>query len=143
MPNLINLERVSKAYGIRPLLDQVSLGISERERIGIVGRNGGGKTTLLQVMAALEPPDSGRVSHTRDLDIGYLHQGDALDDSHSVREAVLGGLADHEWATRPRMREVVRELLAGIPLDRTVHGLSGGERRRCSLAALLLGSTTC
>ena len=139
MPNMINLERVSKAYGIRPLLDQVSLGISERERIGIVGRNGDGKTTLLQVMAALEPPDSGRVSHTRDLDIGYLHQGDALDDSHSVREAVLGGLADHEWATRPRMREVVRELLAGIPLDRAVHGLSGGERRRCSLAALLLG----
>ncbi|WP_121253618.1 ABC-F family ATP-binding cassette domain-containing protein [Nocardioides ferulae] len=139
MANLINLERVSKAYGVRPLLDDVSLGIGEGERIGIVGRNGDGKTTLLEVMTGLEEPDSGRVSRSRGLLIGYLHQGDALVDTHTVREAVLGGRDDHEWAADPRTREVVEVLLAGVELDRAVLGLSGGERRRCSLAALLLG----
>ena len=139
MANLVNLERVSKAYGVRPLLADVSLGVGEGERIGIVGRNGDGKTTLLRVLTGLEEPDAGRVSATRDLRVGYLAQGDDLDDTHTVREAVLGGRADHEWAADATLRGVVRELLAGIDLDRAVHGLSGGERRRCALAALLLG----
>ncbi|WP_415630122.1 ABC-F family ATP-binding cassette domain-containing protein [Nocardioides dubius] len=138
MANLINLERVSKSYGIRPLLSDVSLGIAVGERIGIVGRNGGGKTTLLEVLAGIEEPDTGRVSRNRGLHIGYLHQGDELDDTHTVREAVLRGKADHEWAGEAVTREVVAELLTGIDLDRSVLGLSGGERRRCSLAALLL-----
>ncbi len=139
MSNLVNLERVSKSYGVRPLLTDVSLGISVGERIGIVGRNGDGKTTLLEIMTGLEPPDSGRVSQSRGLHIGYLHQGDELVDTHSVREAVLGGRSDHEWAADPQLREIVETLLAGVELDRAVLGLSGGERRRCSLAALLLG----
>ncbi|MFS3127003.1 ABC-F family ATP-binding cassette domain-containing protein [Nocardioides sp. Bht2] len=138
MANLINLERVSKSFGIRPLLSEVSLGIAVGERIGIVGRNGGGKTTLLEVLAGLEEPDDGRVSRNRGLHIGYLHQGDELSDTHTVREAVLRGKADHEWAGEAVTREVVAELLTGIDLDRSVLGLSGGERRRCSLAALLL-----
>lgn len=137
--NLLNLERVSKSYGVRPLLADVSLGIGEGERIGIVGRNGDGKTTLLEVMTGLEEPDTGRVSRSRGLIVGYLHQGDELVDTHTVREAVLGGRADHEWAADARTREVVEVLLAGVSLDRPVLGLSGGERRRCSLAALLLG----
>src|SRR6478672_9127207 len=139
MANLLNLERVSKSYGVRPLLTDVSLGIGAGERIGIVGRNGDGKTTLLEVMTGLEEPDTGRVSRSRGLLVGYLHQGDELVDTHTVREAVLGGRSDHEWAADYRMREVVEELLAGVSLDRAVVGLSGGERRRCSLAALLLG----
>ena len=139
MANLLNLERVSKSYGVRPLLTDVSLGIGVGERIGIVGRNGDGKTTLLEVMTGLEEPDTGRVSQQRGLLIGYLHQGDELDDTHTVREAVLHGLSDHEWAADSRTREVVEVLLAGVALDRPVTGLSGGERRRCSLAALLLG----
>src|SRR3954452_5322445 len=138
-PNLLTLERVSKSYGVRPLLSEVSLGISAGDRIGVVGRNGDGKTTLLEVMSGLEEPDTGRFSQQRGLLIGYLHQGDELDDSHTVREAVLGGRDDHEWAADSRMREVVEVLLAGVALDRSVNGLSGGERRRCSLAALLLG----
>ena len=136
--NLVNLERVSKAYGIRPLLDDVSLGIGAGQRIGIVGRNGDGKTTLLRVLMGEEPADTGRVSRARDLLVGYLHQGDELVDSHTVREAVLGGRDDHEWAADVRTREVVEELLAGVELDRAVAGLSGGERRRCALASLLL-----
>ena len=138
MANLINLERVSKSYGVRPLLDNVSLGISVGERVGIVGRNGDGKTTLLEVMTGIEQPDNGRVSRTRGVEIGYLHQGDELVDTHTVREAVLGGRADHEWAADQTTRQVVEELLAGVSLDRAVVGLSGGERRRCALAALLL-----
>jgi ATP-binding cassette subfamily F protein uup len=136
--NLVNLERVSKSYGVRILLDEVSLGVGEGDRIGVVGRNGDGKTTLLNLMAGREVPDTGRVSTSRGLHIGYLDQRDLLDDTHTVREVVLTGRADHEWAADSRMREVVEVLLAGIGLDRTVHGLSGGERRRCSLARLLL-----
>ena len=140
MTNIVNLERVSKAYGVRPLLTEVSLGVSVGERIGVVGRNGDGKTTLLRLLTGHETPDSGRVSQQRGLLIGYLQQGDELVDTHTVREAVLAGRADHEWAADPSTREVVDVLLAGVTLDRAVAGLSGGERRRCSLAALLLGS---
>src|SRR5689334_20307089 len=137
--NLLNLERVSKSFGVRPLLTDVSLGVAAGERIGVVGRNGDGKTTLLDVMTGLEQPDTGRVSRQRGLLLGYLHQGDQLVDSHTVREAVLGGRSDHEWAADSRTREIVEVLLAGVALDRPVLGLSGGERRRCALAELLLG----
>ena len=112
MSNLLNLERVSKSYGVRPLLTDVSLGVGAGERIGIVGRNGDGKTTLLEVMTGLEEPDGGRVSRSRGLLVGYLHQGDELEDTHTVREAVLGGRSDHEWAADPRTREIVEVLLA-------------------------------
>jgi ATP-binding cassette subfamily F protein uup len=138
MVNLVSLERVSKSYGVRILLDGVSLGVGDADRIGVVGRNGDGKTTLLNLIAGREVPDAGRIARTRGLQIGYLDQRDELDDTHTVREVVLGGKADHEWAADVTTREVVEELLAGVSLDRVVHGLSGGERRRCSLARLLL-----
>ena len=137
--NLVNLERVHKAYGERRLLDDVSLGVSAGDRVGVVGRNGGGKTTLLRVLTKVEPADSGRVTHTRDLHVGYLPQRDAFADDETVRSVVLGALADHEWAADTRTREVVHELLAGLDLDREVGGLSGGERRRTGLARQLLG----
>jgi ATP-binding cassette subfamily F protein uup len=137
--NLVNLERVHKSYGIRPLLDGVSLGVGAGERIGVVGRNGDGKTTLLRLIGDLEEPDQGRVSRSRGLHLGYLTQGDDLDPSATVRDAVLGDKAEHEWAADAFTREIVEVLLAGVPLHRQVAGLSGGERRRCSLARLLLG----
>ncbi|MCW2758663.1 MAG: transporter related protein [Nocardioidaceae bacterium] len=138
MANLVSLEKVTKSYGVRILLDEVSLGVGDTDRIGIVGRNGDGKTTLLNLISGDEEPDGGRVARTRGLRLGYLRQGDELDDTHSVREAVLGGKSDHEWAAEAVTREVVEVLLDGIELDREVIGLSGGERRRCSLARLLL-----
>ena len=116
----------------------MSLGISDTDRIGVVGRNGDGKTTLLNLIAGREGPDQGRISRNRGLHVGYLDQRDELDDSHSVREAVLGGRSDHEWLADRATRSLVEVLLAGVELDRAVHGLSGGERRRCALAALLL-----
>ncbi|HZJ05863.1 MAG TPA: ABC-F family ATP-binding cassette domain-containing protein [Nocardioidaceae bacterium] len=136
--NLVNLERVHKSYGVRPLLDGVSLGIGLGERVGVVGRNGDGKTTLLRILAGLEEPDRGRVSRSRGIHLGYLTQGDDLDGSATVREAVLAARADHEWAADATTREVVEVLLAGVLLERVVDELSGGERRRCSLARLLL-----
>jgi ABC transport system ATP-binding/permease protein len=137
--NLVSLERVHKAYGVRPLLSDVSLGVGAGERIGVVGRNGDGKTTLLRIIGGLEEPDEGRVSRNRGLHLGFLTQGDELDATATVRDVVLAGRADHEWAAEPVTREVVEVLLAGVPLERLVDGLSGGERRRCSLARLLLG----
>ncbi|UUW91981.1 ABC-F family ATP-binding cassette domain-containing protein [Pimelobacter simplex] len=137
--SLINLERISKSFGVRPLLTDVSLGIGEGERIGIVGRNGDGKTTLLRILTGTEEPDAGRVSRQRGILIGVLTQHDDFEDSHTVREVVLQGMADHEWAADSRLREIVDVLLAGVELDRAVAGLSGGERRRCALAGLLLG----
>src|SRR3954452_6885350 len=114
MANLLNLEHVSKSYGVRPLLADVSLGIGVGDRIGIVGRNGDGKTTLLEVMTGIEEPDTGRVSRQRGLLLGYLHQGDQLVDSHTVREAVIGGRSDHEWAAEPRTRAVVGARSPGV-----------------------------
>jgi len=137
-PNLVNLERVHKSYGVRPLLESVSLGIAAGERVGVVGRNGDGKTTLLRILAGLEESDRGRTSRSRGLHIGYLTQGDDLPDSATVREVVLAAKADHEWAADAATREIVEVLLSGVMLDRVVAGLSGGERRRCSLARLLL-----
>ncbi|MEP7091877.1 MAG: ATP-binding cassette domain-containing protein, partial [Nocardioidaceae bacterium] len=137
--NLVSLERVHKAYGVRPLLADVSLGVGAGERIGVVGRNGDGKTTLLRIIGGLEEPDRGRVSRNRGLHLGFLTQGDELDPDATVREVVLQGRADHEWAADQTTREVVEVLLVGLSLERLVEGLSGGERRRCSLARLLLG----
>ena len=133
--NLVNLELAAKAYHERVLLDRVSLGVSAGQRIGVVGRNGAGKTTLLAALAGTANLDSGRTTKARDIAIGYLPQAEQL--AGSVSEVVLGGLAEHEWAADPRSRSVVEALLGGIDLSADVRQLSGGERRRTALAALL------
>ncbi|TQC51147.1 ABC transporter ATP-binding protein [Rhodococcus sp. WS4] len=141
MANLINLEQVSKSFGIKPLLDSVSLGLQEGERIGVVGLNGGGKTTMLEVLAGVESPDSGRVSRVGGLRMAVVTQRGVLPPGSSVGDVVLGplGVADHEWAGDAR----IRSILAGIGIDNlglevSVDGLSGGERRRVALAAALV-----
>jgi ATP-binding cassette subfamily F protein uup len=139
--NLVNLESVSKAFGERPLLAEVSTGVNAGERIGVVGRNGAGKSTLLAVMAGDEPVDAGRVSVTSDAVIGVLRQLPAADPNATVAEAVMGGQATHEWAANPRAREVLTALLGGYDearLARRIGTLSGGERRRVDLATLLI-----
>ncbi len=138
-PNLVNVEKVSKAYGVRPLLRDVSLGVQEGDRIGVVGRNGDGKTTLLRILAGTEPVDAGRVTLNRGLAVSILAQHDEHDAEHTVGQVVLGERADHEWAADPRARDVATSLVGDLDLDRPVADLSGGERRRTSLAALLLG----
>jgi ATPase subunit of ABC transporter with duplicated ATPase domains len=137
MANLINVERATVGYGTRILLDAVSLGIDEGDAIGVVGRNGDGKTTLLQVLTKVRDPDAGRVTHTSGLSVGYLRQGDEFAGA-TVREVIVNGRPDHVWAAEPETRDVVEHLLADVDLDRQVDSLSGGERRRVALAAVLI-----
>ena len=139
--NLINLESVSKVFDIKPLLLSVSLGIAEGERIGIVGRNGGGKSTLLKVLAGVEDVDSGRVSRGANVRIGMLSQTDSAAPGSSVRDVVLGDAETHVWASNIEVRDVLHGLFGGFGdeiLDRNFHSLSGGERRRVNLAKLLI-----
>ncbi|MFI7677635.1 ABC-F family ATP-binding cassette domain-containing protein [Actinophytocola sp. NPDC049390] len=142
MVNLVNLEAVAKSYGVRPLLDGVSLGVGAGDRIGVVGLNGGGKTTLLEVLAGVEPPDSGRVSRGRSLRQAVVTQRTELPVGSTVRNAVLDPLgitAEHEWAADPRARSILGGLgITAFGLDSPVADMSGGERRRVALAAALV-----
>ena len=141
MANLINLERATVGYGTRTLLDGVSLGIDEGDAIGVVGRNGDGKTTLLKILTATRPPDSGRVTHVSGLSVGYLHQSDDFHPEATVRDVIVDGRADHIWAADAETRSVVENLLTEVAMDREVNNLSGGERRRVALAAILLAGS--
>ncbi|ASR38055.1 glycerophosphodiester phosphodiesterase [Prauserella marina] len=140
MANLVNLESASKSYGERMLLDNVSLGVGAGERIGVVGLNGGGKTTLLEVLAGITAPDSGRVSRVRDLRMRVVTQRTTLPEGSSVRDVVLADYAaEHEWAADARIRSIVDGLgIAAIGLETPTANLSGGERRRVALAAALV-----
>jgi ATP-binding cassette subfamily F protein uup len=137
--NLVNLENVTVAHGTRLLLDEVSLGISAGDRIGVVGRNGGGKTTLLKTLVKLAEPHSGRVTHSGGLRVGVLAQDVRLAPGRNVHKVVLGDAAEHTWAGDARVREILDGLgLHDIGLDAPVDTMSGGERRRVALAALLV-----
>ncbi|TMQ98925.1 ABC-F family ATP-binding cassette domain-containing protein [Actinomadura soli] len=136
--NLINLENAAKAYGPAPLLDAVSLGLDEGDRVGVVGRNGGGKSTLVSVLARETEPDTGRVTHARGLRLGHLAQRDDFPEGATVRSVVLGDRAEHEWAGDVRVRDVLGGLIADLDLDAPLAGMSGGERRRVALARLLV-----
>lgn len=133
------LEHVSLAFATKNVFTDVTQGVNEGDRIGIVGRNGDGKSTLLRLFKGLQTPDSGRVQVRGGLSFGLLGQRDELNGTSTVRDAALGGRADHEWASDSRSRDIVTTLLAGIPLDARVDTLSGGQRRRADLARLLLG----
>src|SRR4051795_100730 len=164
--NLVNLERVHKAHGTTVILDDVSLGVAAGERIGVVGRNGGGKSTLLSLITGADEPDSGRVTRRGDLALGALDQSGTLPPGATVRDVVLPSsmfAAEHEWAGDPAVRSVLTGLeldrlglpapgppmsrgargRAGLARDRRALGapvapMSGGERRRVALAAQLI-----
>ncbi|MFF0388928.1 ABC-F family ATP-binding cassette domain-containing protein [Kitasatospora sp. NPDC004615] len=144
--NLATIESVTKVYGTRALLDGVSLGVSEGDRIGVVGRNGDGKTTLIRMLAKLEEPDSGRITHSGGLQMAVLTQHDSLDPTATIRHEVIADRADHEWLGDARIRDIIQGLFGGLDLpgfanglDTVIGPLSGGERRRIALAKLLLG----
>ena len=139
--NIVNIEDVSKSFDIRPLLDHVSLGVSEGDRIGIVGRNGSGKSTLMKVIAAIEDPDSGRVTKSNSAAIGILSQVDWAAADATVGDLVIGNREKHEWASDSKIREIFTGLFGGFDdhlFDRTFANLSGGEKRRVGLAKLLI-----
>ena len=137
--NLVNLESVSQAFGTRVLLDGVSLGVGEGEVIGVVGRNGDGKTTLLRILTGNLAPDTGRVTISNSTSVGVLTQHLSNVPGETIRQVVLGGAADHVYAAQADRRSIVEALLAGIDLDRPIESLSGGERRRVGLVEVLLG----
>jgi ATP-binding cassette subfamily F protein uup len=141
----VALESVTKSHGIRTLLDGVTVGVTEGSRIGVVGRNGGGKTTLVEVLCAVQPPDAGRVIRVGGLTIGLLPQHDDFAADATVRSLVIGDRPEYEWAGDAGTRDVLEGLLGGLAaeaypdgLETSVDTMSGGERRRIGLARLLV-----
>ncbi|MDN5725610.1 MAG: ABC-F family ATP-binding cassette domain-containing protein [Propionibacteriales bacterium] len=139
MAHLLGAERISIDFPTKRVLEQVTLGINEGDRIGIVGRNGDGKSTLMRVLAGRIEPDSGLVTHRGGLSVALLDQADVLPPGQTVRRAVVGDVEDYVWASDPRIRDVLAGLIADLDLDALVDGLSGGQRRRIALAKLLIG----
>ena len=139
MAHLLGAEGLHLEFPTKVVFDSVTLGVNEGDRIGIVGRNGDGKSSLLAMLAGRLEPMAGKVTTRRDLRIGVLDQADTLDESLTVAEAVVGDAPEHEWAGDPKVRDVIAGLLADVPWDGVVGSLSGGQRRRVALAGLLAG----
>ena len=134
--NLVNLSGVGKDYAARTILEDVTLGIADRDRIGVVGGNGQGKSTLLELIAGSEQPDSGQVTRLGGLRIGMLDQGDRLPAGETIREVLVGERPEHEWAGDREFRGVLDGLLGGVALDRFTGGIetpvAGAVRRRAA-----------
>ena len=140
MAILLGCDSISLDFPTKRVFTNVTLGVNEGDRIGIVGRNGDGKSTLINLLAGILEPDDGRVTHRRNLSVGLLGQRDSLDDSDTVRHAVVGSAPEYEWASSPRVREILSGLIPDVPWEGAVGTLSGGQRRRVDLARLLIGT---
>ncbi|MEF2977815.1 ABC-F family ATP-binding cassette domain-containing protein [Subtercola sp. YIM 133946] len=139
MAHLLGAESLHLEYPTRVIFDRLTLGIDEGDRIGIVGRNGDGKSTLLQLLSGSLEPDSGRVTRRGGVTVAVLDQSDTLDDSLNVGQSIVGDLDEHVWAGDPIVRDVIAGLVSDIPWEANVADLSGGQRRRVALASLLIG----
>ncbi len=140
MAYLLGCEGVRLEFPTVKIFDSLTLGINDGDRIGIVGRNGDGKSSLLQVLSGAYEPDEGRVVRTNGVRVGYLGQQDTLDDNQTLVEAVVGDIPQYEWAADARIRGIMAELLGDIDPTATIGTLSGGQRRRADLARVLIGS---
>lgn len=139
MAHLLGGEALHLEFPARIVFDAVTVGVSEGDRIGVVGRNGDGKSSLLRILARRLEPNSGRVTYRGGLRVGYLDQAEVMDDDQTVASAVVGDTPDHVWASDPRIREVIHGLLGDLDWHATLATLSGGQRRRVALAVLLTG----
>ncbi len=139
MAHLLGAEQIELEFPTKQVFDGITVGVNEGDRIGIVGRNGDGKSTLLKILSKQLEPDSGRVTWRGSLTVGYLTQVDKIDNSLSIAQAVVGEGPEHEWATDPKIRDVLQGLLGDLDWNQQVGSLSGGQRRRVALAALLAG----
>ncbi|CDK01051.1 Oleandomycin resistance ATPase [Microbacterium sp. C448] len=139
MAHLLGAEALHLEFPTKVVFDSVSLGVNEGDRIGIVGRNGDGKSSLLAMLAGRLEPDGGRVTVRGGVRIGVLDQGETLDDGDTIGGAVIGDTPEHEWAGDPLVRDVVTGLLGDLPWAAKLGTLSGGQRRRVALARLLAG----
>jgi ATPase subunit of ABC transporter with duplicated ATPase domains len=132
-------ENLHLEFPTRVIFDGITIGINDGDRIGVVGRNGDGKSTLMKILAGRLEPDSGRVTRRGGITLGMLDQSDEVDGTLTVGEAIVGGIEEHVWAGDPKVRDVLTGLVTDIPWDAKVGDLSGGQRRRVALAALLTG----
>ncbi|WP_437584470.1 ABC-F family ATP-binding cassette domain-containing protein [Paramicrobacterium sp. CJ85] len=139
MAHLLGGENLHLEYPTRVVFDGVTVGLNEGDRVGIVGRNGDGKSTLLGLLSGRIEPDDGRVTVRRGTTIGVLDQRDTLDDDATVAGSIVGEMAEHEWAGDARIRDIIDGLVRDMPWQATIGSLSGGQRRRVALAALLTG----
>ena len=139
MAFLLGCEKARVEFPTKTVFDEISLGLDEGDRIGVVGKNGDGKSTLLSLLAGLIEPDEGRVIRTRGVRVGVLGQTDALADDDTVEHAVVGDMPEYEWAGNPRIRDIVAGLASDIPWKGRIGDLSGGQRRRVDLVRLLIG----
>ena len=137
MAHLLGGESLHLEFPTRTIFEGITVGLNEGDRIGIVGRNGDGKSTLMKILAGRLEPDSGRVTVRGGTRIGYLDQSDVLDDDHTVGYAIVGETPEYEWASQARIRDVISGLVSDLPWDAPVSSLSGGQRRRVALASLL------
>jgi ATP-binding cassette subfamily F protein uup len=139
MAHLLGAEALHLEYPTKVVFDGITIGVNEGDRIGIVGRNGDGKSTLLGLLSGRKEPDSGRVTVRNGVTVGVLDQSDTLDHGKTVGQTIVGGFDEHEWAGDPKVRDVISGLASDIAWDALVADLSGGQRRRVALAALLVG----
>jgi len=137
--HLLGAESLHLEYPTRVIFDRVTIGLNEGDRVGVVGRNGDGKSTLLRLLSGRIEPDSGRVTRRGGVTLGMLDQADTLPDDLIVRDAIVGDRAEHEWAGDARTRDVIDGLLRDLPWEASIGELSGGQRRRVGLAKLLVG----
>ena len=139
MAFLLGCEKVRVDFPTKTVFEGVSLGVDEGDRIGIVGRNGDGKSTLLNLLAGTLEPDDGRVVRRGGVRVGVLGQADALDPDATVERAIVGDVPEYTWASDAGIRDIIAGLAGDIPWDARVGTLSGGQRRRVDLARLLIG----
>ena len=139
MAHLLGAERIRLSFATTEVFKDLTIGVQDGDRIGIVGKNGDGKSTLLRLFAKTQEPDSGQITKRSDVSIGMLDQVDDFLPDQSISQVVIGDLAEHEWAGNPKIRDIFAGLLADFDFDQKVAQLSGGQRRRVALAALLAG----
>ena len=139
MAFLLGCEKARVEFPTKTVFDEISLGLDEGDRIGVVGKNGDGKSTLLSLLAGIIEPDEGRVIRTRGVRVGVLGQTDSLSDDDTVEHAIVGDMPEYEWAGNARIRDIVAGLASDIPWKGRIGDLSGGQRRRVDLVRLLIG----
>ena len=139
MAHLLGAEALHLEYPTRVIFDSLTIGLDEGDRIGIVGRNGDGKSTLLKMLSGRLEPNSGRVTRRNGVTLAVLDQSDDLDDALTVHQTIIGDIDEHVWAGDPQVRDVIAGLASDIPWEAKISDLSGGQRRRVALASLLIG----